>query len=218
MKHSKMYEAFIKWVDLIGTREGDYTYHPKYLDTLYDWERDEIETIIYEKFKEGNAHVIYFAQYMQYLKKYDGIEALKQYLANHSEIMGLAIEVARALYEVALEPQYVDAMMGFYKKTRDSTYVAIISDSIPSKALFEALTYIYVNDRGDLNRSAANVGMLHCKGYIQDISAIWKRSEDEMEIQRLLHSDDIEERKAFAEKLATEQQLIDGIPVPEPLY
>jgi len=39
-----------------------------------------------------------------------------------------------------------------------------------------------------------------------------------MKIRQLCDGDDIEERKRLAEKLAAGQQLIEGIPVPKPLY
>jgi hypothetical protein len=218
MGNSKLYNDFMEWIGKIGTREGDYFMPYLFLDELRDEERNEIEKIMYDKFKEGKNYVGYFSVYMRYLKNYDGIELLKQFLDEHTNISGNRFSVITALYETTMDPQYVDMMMDLYRNTRKLPFVAKITNSAPSEATFKALAYIYVNDKNSTNRSTAIDGLLHCSGYIKELHSYGKTDEDEMKVSRLLYfCDDIEERKKLVEKLETGQQLIEGIPVPEPL-
>jgi len=219
MKHSETYKEFKEWISLIGTREGDYNFYYNFLDDLHDWERGEVEKLIYEKFEEGRPYVNYFARHMPNLKGYDGIETLKDYLANPPDEYPNILDVVSALYEATMETQYIDMMMDEYRRGYELPCVSVISDSTPSEALFQALTHIYINDNESVNRVTAYHGMLHCKGYIEnDITVPENPSEEEMKIRKLLYTNDIEERRRLAEKLANNEQLLEGIPVPEQRY
>ena len=221
MKHSRMYKEVMRWVGEIGTEEGYFNFYCNIFDKMHDWERDEVEAVIYEKFITDAMYIEYFAMHMPNLKNYDGIEALKKYLKERGENQRDIIMVASALYNATLESQYVDIMMDIYKNNPNLRYVSVISDCKPSEALFEALADIYVNNGDETIWSTAGDGMLHCKGYFHESGFQCEKeiSEEEIELGRLfLNAEDIEERKMLAEKLATNQQLTDGIPVPEPLY
>ena len=219
MGNSKMYNEFKEWIDKIGTREGDYYLPYHFLDELNDRERDEVEKIIYEIFNKNEKGAGYFSKYMRYLKNYDGIAALKQYLKEYTNVSGSRFDVITALYEATMDPQYVDMMVGMYKNTRKRSFVAGIKYCTPSEAIFKALAYIYITDGNRTNRSSAIDGLLHCKGYIKKIPYYGKTNENEMKISRLLYfSDNVEERKILVEKLESNQQLVEDILVPETLY
>jgi hypothetical protein len=217
--HSKRYKDFIIWHSQIGTREGDYHLADNFLDELYDWERDDAERIIYTNLCEDGNAVTYFARYLPKLKNYDGMRALEDYLQiskNHS--IYRRTEVASILYNITLNPKYIDVMMDAYRMDHNIRFVATMVGCRPSEALFKALAYIYVNDEDSTNRSAAGDGLLYCKGYMPDLDIFRKPSADEMKIRRLLIVNDIMERAVLTEKLWQGVPLIDGHPVPESLY
>lgn len=68
------------------------------MEEIYDWEREEVEDIIWDAF--NNKKEIELAQFLPKLEKYDGIRALKEspYLLQiPSEA---SVEIGKILYEV----------------------------------------------------------------------------------------------------------------------
>ena len=218
MGNSRMYNEFNEWHRKIGTREGDYFLPYRFLEEFSDRERNEVETVMYEDLKNNRDGTGYFCIYMKYLKNYDGVAALEDYIQEYTKIGNNRFDVIAALYEVNFDSKYVDMMMDLYKKTRKRIFVSKLKYCTPSEAVFNALKYIYVNDADDMNRSVAKMGLLYGKGYIKDFFSYGKPNEEEMKLRRLFSTDDINERMMLVEKLATNQQLIEGIPVPEPFF
>jgi hypothetical protein len=218
MGHSKAYNDFKEWIGLIGTKEGDYFLPDRFLDELQDMERDEVERIVYEKFKDGSTATGYFARYMPKLTNYDGVGAMREYVGKQEYISGILVDVAAALYDATREAEYIGVIMDVYRQTHKSSYVSILSDCEPSEDLFKALAEIYVNDSNDTNQFAASTGLLHGKGYIKNPSTNYWDNEKTMDILRLLRKEDVMQRAILTEKLWSEQPLIDGCPVPESLF
>lgn len=101
-------------------------YYPKVMEEIYDWEREEVEDIIWDAF--FNKNEIELAQFFPKLKKYDGIKALKEspYLLQiPSEA---SVEIGKILYEATGDDGYLDII----KKNIDASpetisFVSILS-------------------------------------------------------------------------------------------
>ena len=75
MQNSKAYGGLIKQLNASGSEKMD-GYYPEVMEEIYDWEREEVEDIIWKAF--FNKNEIELAQFFPKLKKYDGIKALKE--------------------------------------------------------------------------------------------------------------------------------------------
>ena len=105
MKNSKAYDCLIKQLNASGSEKMD-GYYPKVMEEIYDWEREEVEDIIWDAF--FNKNEIELAQFFPELKKYDGIKALKEspYLLQiPSEA---SVEISKILYEATGDEGYLD--------------------------------------------------------------------------------------------------------------
>ena len=74
MENSSEYKQFLSFINA-STREKMDGYKLNIFENIYEWERDELEDIIWERF--NNESNIELACYLPQLKKYDGIEALQ---------------------------------------------------------------------------------------------------------------------------------------------
>ena len=105
MQNSKAYDCLIKQLNANGSEKMD-GYYPEVMEEIYDWEREEVEDIIWDAF--FNKNEIELAQFFPKLKKYDGIKALKEspYLLQiPSEA---SVEISKILYEATGDEGYLD--------------------------------------------------------------------------------------------------------------
>ena len=170
MQNSKAYDCLIKQLDANGAEKKD-GYYPRVMEEIYDWEREEVEDIIWDAF--FNKKEIELAQFLPKLEKYDGIKALKEspYLLQiPSEA---SVEIGKILYEATGDEEYLDLI----KRNID----------------------IYINNSNRVNRSTAVMGILYNKGIIKDRSSI-KESNDVISLRKKFKSEDIAERKKILEK------------------
>ena len=110
MQNSKAYDCLIKQLNANGSEKMD-GYYPKVMEEIYDWEREEVEDIIWDAF--FNKDEIELAQFFPKLKKYDGIKALKEspYLLQiPSEA---SVEIGKILYESTGDEEYLDIIKSF---------------------------------------------------------------------------------------------------------
>lgn len=77
MENSRAYKYLIEQVDAVGFKKMD-GYYPKIMEEIYDWERNEVEDIIWETFHKNNDYDL--AMFFPKLKNYNGIEELKNTL------------------------------------------------------------------------------------------------------------------------------------------
>ena len=97
MENSIAYKQLLKQINAVGSEKLN-GYYPNTLEEIYDWEREEVEDIIWDAF--FNKKEIELAQFFPKIKKYDGIKALKEspYLLQiPSEA---SVEIGKILYEV----------------------------------------------------------------------------------------------------------------------
>ena len=80
MEHSKAYEDFIKFYNATGMERFYGGYDDEMLEKIYDWERDEVEYLIWDGFLKKDYFLV---DYLPKLKKYNGLQAsedtLKQF-------------------------------------------------------------------------------------------------------------------------------------------
>ena len=221
---SQAFLQFLKWFCRMGSKDGHVKYPPDLLDEMHSWERKYVEAMIYEKIMNSELHAFYafyFAELFPYLKNYNGIKALKRSIKDHDEENAYVMMVAPVLYEATSKLKYLYLLMSLYKKRKeiDNDSISIIGRCTPRKALFRALSYIFVKDGDLINRRRAGYFILQLNGYeTKGFDAKEGLSEDEMKLKWLFLTNKTKVRKRLIKKLATRQSLIEGIPAPKPLY
>ena len=183
---------------ILGTSHGKMDIDPEVMEEIYDWEREEVEDIIWDAF--FNKNEIELAQFFPKLKKYDGIKALKEspYLLQiPSEA---SVEIGKILYEATGDEGYLDII----KKNIDASpetisFVSILSYCKPCQRLYNILVDIYINNSNKVNRSTAVMGILYNKGIIKDRGSI-KESNDVISLRKKFKSEDSIERQKILEK------------------
>jgi len=197
MQNSSAYDYLIKQLNANGSEKMD-GYYPRIMEEIYDWEREEVEDIIWDAF--SNKNEIELAQFLPKLEKYDGIKALKESPYLFQIPSEASVEIGKILYEVTGDENYLDLI----KRNIDASpntipYVAILSHCKPCPRLYDILTDIYVNNSNKVNRSTAVMGLLFNKGIIKDRSSI-KESNDVISLRKKFKSEDSEERKRILER------------------
>src|SRR5574344_1648117 len=104
MQNSNAYNFLIKQVNATGIDKKD-GYYPRIMEEIYDWERDEVENIIWNEF--NNRNEIGLAQCLPKLKKYDCIKALKERLFLYQIPSEGSVEVGKILYEATDNKEYL---------------------------------------------------------------------------------------------------------------
>lgn len=209
-EHSGAYLKLVQYINADGQqREFGGCYAPA-LDKLYDWERDEAEDLIWQRFAfTGDSDL---ADLVATLKKYNGIEALEDKLRDgmlSSEYSLRMVHIARVLYSTTSIDDYLDYIFEYFEKKKDRSAVSILSFLKPCDKLYAFFADQYLNSDDDVIRSTAIDGMLCGKGYIKDPKDLKERSEM-VNMARALLSDDPELRKKKLERF--ENADFDSIP------
>ncbi|MCM1236862.1 MAG: hypothetical protein NC489_42845 [Ruminococcus flavefaciens] len=177
--------------DMLEQRER----HKELLNEWYDWKIDEVEDIIWDAFNnKGDTGVI---QFLPKLKKYDGINALKEspYLKRiPSEI---SAEIGKILYESTGNEEYLDVI----KRNMDACpyklpFVSMLSYCKPCFKLNKLLIDVYINDENEVNRNTAVMGILYGKGIINDRFSI-QEANDTLELRNKFKSKSKVERRSI---------------------
>ena len=197
MQNSSAYSNLIKQLNASGTEKKD-GYYPRIMEEIYDWERDEVEEIIWDAFINKNE--VGLAPFLPKLQKYNGIKALKEspYLSQIPS--DASAEIAKIIYEATDDEDYLD----FIKRNIDASpdtisYVSILSYCKPCLKVYNILADIYINNGNKVNRNTAVMGLLFNKGVIKDRLSI-KESNDTIELRKKFKSEDREERKRILER------------------
>ena len=192
MEHSRAYKYLIEGVNATGYKRKD-GYYPLIMEQIYDWERDEVEKIIWETFHKNKDTQL--AQFLPKLRNYDGIGALKRMLRKTG-----SLDVADALYRATKDARYIKFIISTHKDGKhNSRAVSILSRMPPDKNVLDFLKEVYINSENPVNRSTAITGILHNTGHIRDPRSISELISTDS-LARKLISDDKEERKVLLEK------------------
>lgn len=197
MQNSKAYDYLIKQMNTNGSEKMD-GYYPRVMEEIYDWEREEVEDIIWDAF--GNKKEIELAQFLPKLEKYDGIKALKEspYLLQiPSEA---CVEIGKVLYEATGDEDYLDLIKRNIDASPETiSYVSDLSYCKPCQRLYNILVDIYINNNNRVNRNTAVMGILYNKRIIKDRGSI-QESKDTMSLRKKFKSEDRAERQDILKK------------------
>jgi len=211
MEHSEMYNDLQEWLGLIGTREGDYYLKDGLLDDVYDWERDEVEEILYSNFIKDGSATIYFARYMPKLRNYNGIKALKKIVAKCKSVYKYQKNVLVVLLEETGDKKYLDMIIDLYhyweSRKQSAQMIGIISTLVhycsPTEDIFNALSEVYIDSEYIYVQGIASTGLLYNVGFIKDIYNYTKEKDykEKVHIFNMFITNDINKRIALVEKL-----------------
>lgn len=198
MENSDAYKRLVKQINAVG-REKLEGYYPNTLEEIYDWERREVESIIWNTFNEKKDTEL--AYFLPKLKNYDGISALREMLLKCNIPSGNSVNISKALYDISNEKQYLDVLFLNYKKgENDLKVVSVIASCSPNEDVYQILVDIYVNNKNSTIRSTALDGILYNTGYINnpdDIQEIMRQ----LELSRKFIKDTVEERREMIKQL-----------------
>lgn len=197
MQNSKAYDYLIQQLNANGSEKKD-GYYPRVMEEIYDWEREEVEDIIWDAFSRKKE--IELAQFLPKLEKYDGIKALKEspYLLQIPS--GASVEIGQTLYEVTGNEDYLDLIKRNIDASPETiSYVSVLSYCKPCQRLYNILVDIYINNNNRVNRNTAVMGILYNKGIIKDRNSI-QESKDIMSLRKKFKSEDSTERQKILEK------------------
>lgn len=198
MENSDAYKRLVKQINAVGRQKLD-GYYFNTLEEIYDWEREDVETIIWNTFNERKDTDLAF--FLPKLKNYDGISALKEMLLKCNIPSGNSVNVSKVLYDISNEKQYLDILFLNYKKAKSGLgVVSVIARCNPNEDVYQMLVDIYVNNQDSTIRSTALDGILYNKGYLNnpdDVQEIMRK----LELSRKFIKDTVEERKERIKQL-----------------
>ena len=200
MENSSGYKYLMYQVNATGREKAD-GYYPKIMEEVYEWERDEVENIIWDQFEnKGDTGVAIF---LPKLKKYDGMTALKNFLLTCKIPSEKSLDVAKVLLEQTGDNKYLKI---FEENLKDPNNIyrlkitARLSYCTPSSEIYKLLKKIYIFDKDDTVRSAAAKGLLHYKGYIKNILDLHE-NDGTLDLRRKFMLDNEKDREKMVEKL-----------------
>ena len=197
MENSIAYKQLLKQINAVGSEKLN-GYYPNTLEEIYDWEREEVEDIIWDAF--FNKKEIELAQFLPKLEKYDGIKALKESPYLLQVPSEASVEIGKILYEVTGDEEYLDLIKRNIDESPETiSYVSILSYCKPCQRLYNILADIYINNNNRVNRSTAVMGILYNKGIIKDRYSI-KESNDVINLRKKFKSEDSAERQEILKK------------------
>ena len=144
MQNSRAYGYLIKQLNAGGSEKKD-GYYPRIMEEIYDWEREEVEDIIWDAFM--NKKDTELAPFLPKLKKYNGIKALKDSSYLFQIPSGASVRIGKVLYEATNDDNYLDLIKRNIDASPDTiSYVAELSYCKPCQKLYEILSDIYINN------------------------------------------------------------------------
>lgn len=166
MENSIAYRYLVDQISATGAQKLD-GYYPKIMEEIFDWERDEVEEIIWNTFYKNSDTDL--ACFLPKLQKYDGIKALKEALLKCSVPSGDSLNIAKELYEQTNEIGYLDVFKkNIEMSSNKSPIVAMLIYLKPSDELYKIFIDIYIYEDNETVRDSAIIGILYNKKYIQD--------------------------------------------------
>lgn len=192
MENSKAYKYLFEQINASGFEKLD-GYNLKIIEEIYEWEREEVEEVIWRRFHENKD--VDLAKFLPVLKKYDGIQALKKALRECVIPSESSVVISQVLYEYTEDEQYLDIIMQNIEKEENKiSNVAVLSYCKPCEKVYNLLIDIYLNNKNKTIRSTAVTGILYNKGIIADPLSL-KEVMRNVELKRKFISDDMNERR-----------------------
>ena len=200
VENSKAYLDFKEQINAVGVNRKD-GYYPKLLDEIYDWERNEIEKLIWSQFCDKDD--LGMAIFLPKLKKYPGIQKLEEKLSVSPIPSNQSSVISIILFGIKEDDKYLEVIKENIRlepnKIQNIQNVAMLVYCKPSKKIYDVLVDVYINSEDEVMRSTAVTGILYNKGYIKDPLSI-KEMNDNVELRKKFRLDDVVERKKIIER------------------
>lgn len=156
----------VEQINATGSKKLD-GYYPKILEEVFDWEKKEVEDIIWDNFTNKNDYDL--SIFLPKSKNHNGVEALKDKLEKCRIPSGNSVNIAKVLYESTGDNYYLKIIKeNIVKSPNEGSYVAMLSYAKPSPQLYDLLVEIYINSDNEIIRSSAVRGILFNKHFIID--------------------------------------------------
>lgn len=166
MENSQAYKYLIEQINSTGSKKMD-GYYPKILEEVFDWEKKDVEDIIWDNFVNKNDFDL--SIFLPKLKNHNGVEALKDKLEKCRIPSENSVNIAKVLYESTDDNYYLKIIKeNIEKSPNEGSYVAMLSYAKPSPQLYDLLVEIYINNDNEIIRGSAVKGILFNKQFIID--------------------------------------------------
>ena len=197
MENSRAYNLFIEQLHATGTKKMD-GYYPRLMEEIYDWERPEIEDIIWKTFCENGDSDL--AVFLPILKRYQGKNKLDEMIENSDIPSERSMLFATILYETYLEDSYLDIIKkNIELEPENLSFVSKLVNCRPDSNIYRLLVELYINSSNDIVRSTAVTGILYNKGIISDPLDLTEMI-NSLDIAKEFEEDDISKRREIISK------------------
>jgi hypothetical protein len=198
MEHSWAYKMLIEQVNATGYERKD-GYYRNTMEKIYDWERDEVEEIIWETFHKNMDTEL--AIFLPKLKNYDGIDALKKMFDKCNTLGYRDLNIAGVLYKETKDVKYLNVFREIIEADEENfPIVAKLLYLLPDEEVYKLLKEIYINSNNDIARGIAVNGILHSKGIIKNIYDL-KEKQEKIEIKRRFDLEEKSQREKIIKEL-----------------
>lgn len=188
MENSEAYLRFVNLLNANGSVKKD-GYDPQTMEKVFDWERDEVEDLVWEYFYNQGDNEL--CDLLPKLRKYDGMNALKERISRLKIPSYASVAVSKVLYDCTGEERYLDIIKrNIDAEPNNIAYVSNLAFCRISEKQYEMLKDIYINNDDNINRGIAVRGMLHIRGIMQSVDGI----------------DDVLRTKEFREKFKSDSK------------
>nr|WP_294494959.1 hypothetical protein [uncultured Anaerosporobacter sp.] len=191
MENSQAYIDFTNQIKSTGSQKMA-GYNSKTLDEIFEWEREEVENLIWHNFCNNDIDLAIF---LPKLKKYNGLYSLERKLQELNVPSSGSVLISRVLYENTRETKYLDSIMRNIETAQGNIpFVANLAYCSPSEKAYSLLVHIYINNDNEVIRSTAVTGILYNKGIIKNPNDLQEITNN-VGLKRKFISDDIDARK-----------------------
>ena len=203
MDHSSMYNSFIKIINSSGIdRLGGV---PRYLlDEIYDWERDEVEEIIWNRFVNLNEMDLAF--YLPRLKNYRPLEEVKKKLEIYPIPSEISVILAYTLYKLSGDTNYLEIVReNINKKEKGSCYTSFVLQDceLDDKNIYNLLKTLYseITNPGEIRM--VEDGLFYYKGILKQLFSV-EEDKKNLDLIKKYYNSDVDERKKLINEFEKE--------------
>jgi hypothetical protein len=168
MCHSLAYKYFIEAYNAKENERRYHEYQSNLFDGIYDWEIDEVEDMIWNRFNKTNDSDL--DQYLPRLKKYDGIKILLLIFKKTDIGLYRMTHISLILFKATGMIKYINILKKYFYKLKRLDRVSTTVDLSccdPNEHILKLLFDIYLEDEDAVVRFISIEGILYQRGYMK---------------------------------------------------